>query len=97
MDSASIPVEDGAAAPPTGDLSPRNLPQTKEGWLEKKGAVNKNWRERWFVLQNGLLEYYVDKEVRTIKAETTQFEDVPFPRHILTHEFSDFGVLCNRN
>lgn len=76
MDSASIPAEDGTAVPPTGELSPRNLPQTKEGWLEKKGAVNKNWRERWFVLQNGLLEYYVDKEVRDNKAAKTQFEDV---------------------
>lgn len=36
----------------------------KEGWLEKKGDVNTNWRERWFTLANGQLEYFVDKEVR---------------------------------
>jgi len=50
------------------------VPNSKEGWLEKKGAVNKNWRERWFSLHNGQLEYYVDKDVRLYRTEKSDNE-----------------------
>jgi len=33
---------------------------TKEGWLYKKGEVNKNFQKRWFVLKGNLL-FYFDK------------------------------------
>jgi hypothetical protein len=30
----------------------------KVGWLSKQGHVVKNWKKRWFVLQEGVLRYY---------------------------------------
>lgn len=71
--SSSAAPTDGNS--PTSHAAPEGTigsSGNKEGWLEKKGAVNKNWRERWFFLSNGQLEYYVDKDVRareTVKRE----------------------------
>ena len=43
----------------------RDSPVDKEGWLWKKGEVNKSFQKRWFVLKGNLLFYFekqTDKE-----------------------------------
>lgn len=36
-----------------------------EGWLTKKGAKIKNWKRRWFVLENGEMRYYVSQDKKS--------------------------------
>jgi len=36
-------------------------PEKKEGLLEKKGAFRHNWLQRWFVLEDGKLNYYKNR------------------------------------
>ncbi len=36
----------------------------KEGWLNKKGEVNKGFQKRWFVLKGNLLYYFEKKTDR---------------------------------
>lgn len=44
-------------SPPT---LPKNLP-IRQGYLTKKGSVVKNWKRRWFILDNQTLVYYKNK------------------------------------
>ena len=34
--------------------------RVKQGWLRKQGHVRRNWKQRWFVLERGVLRYYVE-------------------------------------
>lgn len=36
-------------------------PVDKEGWLNKRGEVNKGFQRRWFVLKGNLLFYFEKK------------------------------------
>jgi hypothetical protein len=36
----------------------------KEGWLTKQGGERKNWKKRWFLLQDNILYYFADQKVR---------------------------------
>lgn len=36
-------------------------PVDREGWLQKRGEVNKNWQRRYFVLKGNLLFYFEKK------------------------------------
>lgn len=38
-----------------------------QGLLEKRGHIRRNWKRRWFVLSPGLLQYYTDSNLRTLK------------------------------
>ena len=38
----------------------------KVGELKKQGAIRKNWKKRWFVLQESNLFYFKSKSVRTV-------------------------------
>ena len=76
---------DGSSSGGTGLEAHSQGGGNKEGWLEKKGDVNTNWRERWFSLSNGQLEYYVDKEVRGNWSEKVRVGNDP---HTLTHVLS---------
>jgi hypothetical protein len=58
----------------------------REGWLEKKGAVNKNWKQRWFHLANGQLDYYVDKDVRNKEGRFGPFSLLPLNTYTDTRE-----------
>ena len=43
-------------------LSTRQNAALKQGYMEKKGELNKKWRKRWFVLQpNYILKYYKEE------------------------------------
>ncbi|KAK3271052.1 hypothetical protein CYMTET_20580 [Cymbomonas tetramitiformis] len=35
-------------------------PETRSGWLRKRGRMNKAWKRRYFVLSEGFLRYYSD-------------------------------------
>lgn len=59
----------------------RGPPVEKAGWLEKEGAMVKNWKKRWFVLQGNSLHYYKDKDVRTNLASYERMIHL----HSLTH------------
>ena len=39
----------------------------KQGYMVKKGHRRHNWKERWFVLMPGILQYYTSKDKRVIK------------------------------
>lgn len=39
-------------------------PIDREGWLNKRGEVNKNFQKRWFVLKGNLLFYFEKKDDR---------------------------------
>lgn len=43
--------------------SPKKSPVLKEGWLNKKGHVRRNWKARYFLLKSGVLEYYKTKPI----------------------------------
>jgi len=36
-------------------------PELKTGYLLKQGANRKNWKRRWFVLKNGVVQYYASE------------------------------------
>jgi hypothetical protein len=40
-----------------------SAPVLKKGWMKKQGrsGVVKNWKKRFFVLNNGKISYYVDE------------------------------------
>eukprot|EP00727_Mastigamoeba_balamuthi_P012821 m51a1_g8161 putative p21-activated protein kinase (363) ;mRNA; f:67447-69230 len=41
----------------------------KEGWLNKRGHIVKNWKKRWFRLKNGSLYYFKEKQDGAPKGE----------------------------
>eukprot|EP00048_Salpingoeca_helianthica_P002336 m.56559 g.56559 ORF g.56559 m.56559 type:complete len:211 (-) comp12041_c0_seq1:20-652(-) len=41
----------------------------KGGWLFKKGAVRRNWKERYFVLGGGALRYYTNEKCKKLLGE----------------------------
>jgi len=55
--SMPVPVRDLAVI-----LSTRQNAALKQGYMDKKGELNKKWRRRWFVLQpNYILKYYKEE------------------------------------
>ena len=58
-----IPVDDG------NDFMLTFVNPIREGWLWKKGGRYKNWKRRWFILNDGCLYYFeftANKEPRGI-------------------------------
>jgi len=58
-----IPVDDG------NDFMLTFFNPIREGWLWKQGGRYKNWKRRWFILNDGCLYYFeftADKEPRGI-------------------------------
>ena len=42
-------------------VEPLTAPMMLRGWMKKQGHMVKNWKTRYFVLEEGLLSYYVDQ------------------------------------
>lgn len=40
-----------------------------EGFLHKKGQKRRNWKKRWFCLQNGTMLYYANEKKKQLKGE----------------------------
>jgi cytohesin len=70
-----IPEDDG------NDLMHTFFNPVKEGWLLKQGGRVKNWKRRWFILNDNCLyyfEYTTDKEPKgIIPLENVQVREVP--------------------
>eukprot|EP00597_Dinobryon_sp_UTEXLB2267_P019496 CAMPEP_0201110460 /NCGR_PEP_ID=MMETSP0812-20130820/70431_1 /ASSEMBLY_ACC=CAM_ASM_000668 /TAXON_ID=98059 /ORGANISM="Dinobryon sp., Strain UTEXLB2267" /LENGTH=545 /DNA_ID=CAMNT_0047372899 /DNA_START=6 /DNA_END=1643 /DNA_ORIENTATION=+ len=61
--SESAPMESEAAAPAAKeDADSPEAPLLLRGWLKKQGHKVLNWKSRYFVLDNGLLSYYVEQK-----------------------------------
>jgi len=73
--------------------SASNLSVDKEGYLNKRGEVNKSFRKRWFVLKGNLLYYFekkIDKEpvgVIIVEGCTVELaeEDQPYSFKLVFH------------
>ncbi|XP_067673360.1 cytohesin-1-like isoform X1 [Haliotis asinina] len=70
-----IPEDDG------NDLMHTFFNPVKEGWLWKQGGRYKNWKRRWFILNDNCLYYFqytTDKEPKgIIPLENIQVREVP--------------------
>ncbi|BFZ03664.1 hypothetical protein BsWGS_06704 [Bradybaena similaris] len=70
-----IPEDDG------NDLMHTFFNPVKEGWLMKQGGRVKNWKRRWFILNDNCLYYFqytTDKEPKgIIPLENIQVREVP--------------------
>jgi hypothetical protein len=50
----------------TSDAAAEPRRVTKQGWLEKQGGSNRNWKRRWFALHPLCLEYFPDQSLKDI-------------------------------
>lgn len=41
----------------------------KQGFLRKQGNTHKNWKRRWFHLDNGSVSYFKSKKVRFLPSQ----------------------------
>ncbi len=65
MESTSESDMDSSASDSPPSLhSPNQAISSKEGYLTKQGRIVKNWKIRWFVLRNTMLDYYKNKRNR---------------------------------
>lgn len=68
----------------------------KEGYLEKQGAVVKNWKRRYFILKKGFLYYYKEKEVNQSNPISNSESNYKF--HFQNHvDFFSKGKNTTRN
>ena len=60
--------------PLTEDSFPDLHIASKEGFMTKRGAIRKNWKVRWFVLNKNMLKYYKNRDsgrpIRTFDLRT---------------------------
>jgi len=61
--------------PQQRDLPPDFHIASKEGYLIKRGAIHKNWKKRWFLLQKNHLQYFKDNNKNREVIRTVNLED----------------------
>lgn len=61
----------------------------KEGYLEKQGALVKNWKRRYFVLKKGTLYYFKEKEAKTPRGIINLINAL-----VLPYDSSNFHTFC---
>lgn len=72
----------------------------KCGWLQKRGEVSQQWKQKWVVLRRGSLEYHKDAESaqRGDIQGTILLSDVQIIRELpATGEFDPAGELAGRS
>ncbi|CAG5114531.1 unnamed protein product, partial [Candidula unifasciata] len=86
-----IPEDDG------NDLMHTFFNPVKEGWLMKQGGRVKNWKRRWFILNDNCLYYFkytTDKEPKgIIPLENIQVREVPLEKS----RPNSFELFCSGN
>ncbi|BFZ18129.1 hypothetical protein BsWGS_21167 [Bradybaena similaris] len=86
-----IPEDDG------NDLMHTFFNPVKEGWLMKQGGRVKNWKRRWFILNDNCLYYFqytTDKEPKgIIPLENIQVREVPTEKS----RANSFELFCSGN
>lgn len=68
-------------------------PVDLEGWLNKRGEVNKSWQRRWFVLKGNLLFYFERKGDREPLGMII-LEGCTVGKWLKSVEFQDFNGLA---
>lgn len=59
-----------------------NEAMAKEGWLQKRGEVNKGWKNRWFEVRDGMFFYYKHPgDAKALGAISLDPETVSFLRY----------------
>ncbi len=68
FDGASIIPRSPVAVSPSILFSGKNklsAPRKKRGFMEKRGELFKNWKKRYFILEDGILLYKADDREKT--------------------------------
>ncbi|KAK7112061.1 cytohesin-1-like isoform X2 [Littorina saxatilis] len=85
-----IPEDDG------NDLMHTFFNPVKEGWLMKQGGRYKNWKRRWFILNDNCLYYFqytTDKEPKgIIPLENIQVREIPPEKTNRQNGFELFSI-----
>lgn len=98
-ETAVAPLPPSAAAPPTplsaeeerlrsfADWGEEEVgPATVEGWMYKQGHIIKNWKRRWFVLEERTIRYYATptsakpKGTIVLVPDTEVFVEARYPK-----------------
>jgi len=71
----------------------------KEGFLTKRGAENKGWRKRWFILTNGKLYYFENQKSQkakgVIELESCAITDITPSYFRKEKRFFCFQISCD--
>lgn len=70
----------------TTDYAEESGPATVEGWMYKRGHIVRNWKRRWFVLEDRTLRYFATPESKFPKGtillvpDTEVFIEAKYPK-----------------
>lgn len=61
-----------------------STPVDREGWLQKRGEINKGFQKRWFVLKGNLL-FYFEKPADKEPLGVIVLEGCTMGKHLMTN------------